>query len=251
MLAKRVIACLDVKDGRTVKGTNFTGLRDAGDPVELGSLYSAQGIDELVFLDITATTEKRNILTGLVARVAGGIDIPFTVGGGIRSVDDIGALLAAGADKVSINSAAIANPKLISEAAGQFGSQCIVLAIDAKRQNGSWIAHANGGTKSAGIDAVDWARIGTKLGAGEILITSMDTDGVKDGFDLRLTRSVSDAVDVPVIASGGAGKPDDFFDVFTAGRADAALAASIFHFQEVGIMEVKDHLKARGVEVRI
>ena len=250
MLAKRIIACLDVKDGRTVKGTNFTGLRDAGDPVQLARVYSDQGVDELVFLDITATTEKRNILIDLVEKVAAEIDIPFTVGGGIRKVDDIGVLLSAGADKVSINSAALNEPKLITEAAEQFGSQCVVLAIDAKRIGDEWIAYVNGGRKSTGVDAVEWAVRGTRLGAGEILITSMDTDGVKTGFDLALTRTVSDAVDVPVVASGGAGKSSDFFDVFTEARADAALAASVFHFQEVGIAQLKSFLKAKGVEVR-
>ena len=250
MLAKRIIACLDVKDGRTVKGTNFVGLRDAGDPVQLARMYSEQGVDELVFLDITATTEKRSILIDLVEKVATEIDIPFTVGGGIRKVDDIGALLSAGADKVSINSAALNTPTLITEAVERFGSQCIVLAIDAKRVGDEWIAYVNGGRKSTGVDAVAWAVNGVGLGAGEILITSMDTDGVKNGFDLRLTRAISDAVGVPVIASGGAGKPGDFFDVFTAGRAEAALAASIFHFQEIGIGQLKSFLKTKGLEVR-
>ena len=251
MLAKRIIACLDVKDGRTVKGTNFVSLRDAGDPVQLARVYSEQGVDELVFLDITATTEKRSILIDLVEKVAAEIDIPFTVGGGVRTVDDIGALLAAGADKVSINSAALSEPNLITAAAEQFGSQCTVLAIDGKRMGDHWVAHVNGGRTATGVDAVEWAVRGADLGAGEILITSMDTDGVKTGFDLALTRAVSDAVAVPVIASGGAGRSSDFLDVFTEARADAALAASIFHFQEVGIASLKLHLKERGVEVRI
>lgn len=251
MLAKRIIACLDVKDGRTVKGTNFVGLRDAGDPVELARSYSEQGADELVFLDITATTEKRNTLISLVEKVAAEIDIPFTVGGGIKTVGDIGDLLAAGADKVSINSAALNDHNLLTNAAEQFGSQCVVLAIDAKRDGGRWIAYANGGRIATGVDAVEWAVRGTRLGAGEILITSMDADGVKDGFDLPLTREVADAVSVPVIASGGAGEPNHFVEVFTAGRADAALAASIFHFREVEIASLKDQLKEKGIEVRI
>jgi cyclase len=251
MLAKRIIACLDVKDGRTVKGTNFVGLRDAGDPVALARSYSEQGADELVFLDITATNEKRNTLISLVEKVAAEIDIPFTVGGGIKTVGDIGDLLAAGADKVSINSAALTNPDLLTNVAEQFGSQCVVLAIDAKRDGSRWIAYANGGRIATGVDAVEWAVRGTRLGAGEILITSMDADGVKDGFDLPLTRAVADAVSVPVIASGGAGEAKDFFEVFTAGRSDAALAASIFHFREVEIASLKDHLKEKGIEVRI
>jgi cyclase len=250
MLAKRIIPCLDVKDGRTVKGTNFVGLRDAGDPIKLAKLYSEQGADELVFLDITATNEKRNILVDLVEAVAAEIDIPFTVGGGICAVGDIEMLLAAGADKVSINSAALNDPHLLTSAAHRFGSQCIVLAIDAKCLCGRWIAHANGGRLSTGVEAVEWALRGTRLGAGEILITSMDADGTKDGFDLELTRAVSDAVSVPVIASGGAGQIDDFVEVFTTGGADAALAASIFHFREIEIGRLKDHLKANGIEVR-
>ena len=250
MLAKRIIACLDVKNGRTVKGTNFIGLRDAGDPVELARLYSEQGCDELVFLDITATNEERNILMELVRAVAAEIDIPFTVGGGIRSATDVGDLLSAGADKVSINSAALREPELLNAAAEQFGSQCIVLAIDAKCQNGQWQAYTNGGRIPTGVDAIDWAVSGTGRGAGEILITSIDADGLKEGFDLELTHAVSNAVSVPVIASGGAGKPEHFLDVLTTGRADAALAASVFHFQEVGIAEVKKYLKVKGIEVR-
>lgn len=250
MLAKRIIPCLDVKDGRTVKGTNFVGLRDAGDPVQLASLYSAQGADELVFLDITATNERRNILIKLVEAIAAEIDIPFTVGGGISAVRDIGELLAAGADKVSINSAAHKDPAFLTEAAQMFGSQCIVLAIDAKQVGERWIAHINGGRIPTGVDAVEWAASGVDLGAGEILITSMDADGTKNGYDLGLTRAVSEAVGVPVIASGGAGTPGHFAEVLTVGRADAALAASIFHFQEIEIPSLKHHLQTKGVEVR-
>jgi cyclase len=251
MLAKRIIPCLDVKDGRTVKGTNFVDLRDAGDAVELAALYSDKGADELVFLDITATNEKRKTLVGLVKKVAAEINIPFTVGGGINSVADIGDLLAAGADKVSINSAALRNPALLVEAAKQFGSQCIVLAIDAKRVGDRWIAFINGGCVATNCDAVEWARRGIDHGAGEILLTSMDADGTKLGFDIPLTRTVSEAGEVPVIASGGAGGPDDFVAVFKDGKADAALAASIFHFREIEIPKLKDHLKARHIEVRI
>jgi cyclase len=251
MLAKRIIPCLDVKDGRTVKGTNFLDLRDAGDAVELASVYSEQGADELVFLDITATNEKRKTLTDLVKKIAAEINIPFTVGGGINSVDDIGDLLEAGADKVSINSAALKNPDLLTQAAKQFGSQCIVLAIDAKCVLGNWIAFLNAGRIPAGKDAVKWARQGADCGAGEILLTSMDADGTKNGFDVPLTRAVSDAVSIPVIASGGAGTPADFVEVFKSGKADAALAASIFHFREIEIPQLKKHLNAEGIEVRL
>jgi imidazole glycerol-phosphate synthase subunit HisF len=251
MLAKRIIPCLDVKDGRTVKGINFLNLRDAGDAVELAAVYSEQGADELVFLDITATNEKRRTLTDLVKKIAVEINIPFTVGGGISSVDDVGILLAAGADKVSINSAALRDPDLLTEAANQFGSQCIVLAIDAKRVAGSWIAFLNGGRIPAGKDTVKWARQGADCGAGEILLTSMDADGTKNGFDILLTRAVSEAVGIPVIASGGAGKPDDFVEVFENGKADAALAASIFHFGEIEIPQLKAFLNTQGVEVRL
>jgi len=240
-----------VKDGRTVKGTNFIDLRDAGDAVELAAVYSEQGADELVFLDITATDEKRKTLTDLVNKIAGEINIPFTVGGGINSVEDIGDLLEAGADKVSINSAALKNPDLLTQAAKQFGSQCIVLAIDAKRVLGDWIAFLNGGRIPARKDAVKWARQGVDSGAGEILLTSMDADGTKNGFDITLTRAVSDAVSVPVIASGGAGIPSDFVEVFKSGRADAALAASVFHFREIEIRRLKEHLNAEGIEVRL
>jgi cyclase len=251
MLAKRIIPCLDVQDGRTVKGTNFLNLRDAGDAVELAALYSKQGADELVFLDITATNEKRKTLTDLVKTIAAEINIPFTVGGGINSVDDIGILLEAGADKVSINSAALRDPSLLEEAANTFGSQCIVLAIDAKCVAGNWIAFLNGGRIPAGKDAVKWARQGAECGAGEILLTSMDADGTKNGFDIPLTRAVSEAVSIPVIASGGAGKPDDFIEVFENGKADAALAASIFHFGEIEIPKLKHYLADAGLEIRL
>ena len=251
MLAKRIIPCLDVKDGRTVKGTNFLNLRDAGDAVELAAVYCEQGADELVFLDITATNENRRTLTDLVKKIAFEIDIPFTVGGGINSIRDIGDLLEAGADKVSINSAAFRKPDLITEAASQFGSQCVVLAIDAKAWAGSWIAYSNGGRVSADIDAIEWARQGAASGAGEILLTSMDADGTKNGFDTPLTRAVSKAVNIPVIASGGAGTPEDFFEIFEHGMADAGLAASVFHFQEVQIPELKIFLDGKGIEVRL
>jgi len=248
MLAKRIVPCLDVKDGRTVKGTNFVGLRDAGDPVELARAYRDQGADELVFLDITATNEKRKTLAGLVAEVAAEIDIPFTVGGGIGSVNDIDALLRAGADKVSINSSALKDPRLLERAAKQFGSQCIVLAIDAKRSDGGWRALANGGRENTGLDAIAWARRGVDLGAGEILLTSVDTDGTKNGFDLELYRAA--AVTVPVIASGGAGTPLHFLDVFLECPVDAVLAASVFHFKEIEIPVLKDWLSAQGIPVR-
>lgn len=251
MLAKRIIPCLDVKDGRTVKGTSFLNLRDAGDPIELARIYCDQGADELVFLDITATNEKRKTLTELVSAVAAEIDIPFTVGGGIGSTADIGALLQAGADKVSINSSALKDPKLLEDAAESFGSQCIVLAIDAKRIDGRWVAFENGGRKSTGLNAVEWARTGVQAGAGEILLTSMDADGTKDGFDTELTRAVADAVPVPVIASGGAGTPKHFLDAFEIGKADAALAASVFHFREIEIPELKQYLSENNIEVRI
>ena len=251
MLAKRIIPCLDVKDGRTVKGTNFVDLRDAGDAVELAALYSAQGADELVFLDITATNEKRKTLSDLVRRIATEINIPFTVGGGINSVTDIGRLLEAGADKVSINSAALKHPGLLEEAANQFGSQCVVLAIDAKNVSGNWLAFSNGGRIATDVGAIEWAKWGSEHGAGEILLTSMDADGTRNGFDIALTRAVSEAVSIPVIASGGAGKSEDFIEIFDIGKADAALAASIFHFREIEIPDLKNFLKARNVEVRI
>lgn len=251
MLAKRIIPCLDVKDGRTVKGTRFENLRDAGDAAELAGIYCDQGADELVFLDIAATNENRRTLTELVKSVARKTNIPFTVGGGVNSVADIGSLLNAGADKISINSAALNNPRLLEEAAARFGSQCVVLAIDAKRSRDGWFAYSNGGRISTGLDAVEWAKLGVRLGAGEILLTSMDADGTKNGFDIELTRAVSQAVPVPVIASGGAGKPEDFVDVFGKGNADAALAASIFHFREIEIPQLKKYLDRHDIEVRL
>ena len=251
MLTKRIIPCLDVKDGRTVKGTNFVGLRDAGDPVELAARYCAEGADELVLLDITATNERRKTLAELVREVAAEINIPFTVGGGISAVDDIGALLDSGADKVSINTAAVKDPDVISRAAANFGSQCIVLAIDAKETADGWKVFLNGGRVKTEIDAVEWARRGVELGAGEILLTSMNADGTKDGFELGLTRNISTTVRVPVIASGGAGSMDDFADVFAIGQADAALAASVFHYGEIPIPALKTFLEMRGIEVRI
>lgn len=251
MLAKRIIPCLDVKDGRTVKGTNFVGLRDAGDPVELAESYSAQGADELVFLDISATNDGRKTFAGLVGEIARKINIPFTVGGGISSAGDIGALLDGGADKVSINSAAVRQPAVIEAAAKNFGSQCVVLAVDAKRTSDGWRVYANGGRIATELDAVAWIKQGVELGAGEILLTSMNADGTRDGFELELTREVSESVSVPIIASGGAGSMDDFADVLVRGKADAALAASVFHYGQIGIPELKSFLKMRGVEVRI
>lgn len=251
MLAKRIVPCLDVKDGRTVKGTNFLQLRDAGDPVELAAKYCEAGADELVLLDISATNEKRKTLAELVRRVAFEVNIPFTVGGGISTVDDIGALLDSGADKVSINTAAVVRPEIIAEAAANFGSQCIVLAIDAKSTNNGWRVFLNGGRVATETDAVEWAKHGVELGAGEILLTSMNADGTKDGFENGLTREVSTAVPVPVIASGGAGSMDDFAEVFVRGQADAALAASVFHYSEIGIRELKLFLQMRGIEVRV
>ena len=251
MLAKRIIPCLDVKDGRTVKGTNFLDLRDAGDPVELAARYCAEGADELVLLDITATNERRKTLVELVRRVAAEINIPFTVGGGISAVDDIGALLDSGADKVSINTAAVKDPAVIKRAAANFGSQCVVLAIDAKKTEDGWKVFLNGGRVATDIDALEWATRGVELGAGEILLTSMNADGTKDGFELGLTRDISTAVRVPIIASGGAGNMDDFADVFAIGQADAALAASVFHYRAIPIPALKAFLAMRGIEVRI
>jgi imidazole glycerol-phosphate synthase subunit HisF len=251
MLAKRIIPCLDVKDGRTVKGTNFAGLRDAGDPVELAARYSANGADELVFLDISATNEGRKTFASLVSEIAKTINIPFTVGGGIAAVEDIARLIAAGADKVSINTAAVKNPTLIDEAAKNFGSQCIVLAVDANPTRSGWRVFLNGGRVATDLDVSDWIKKGVCLGAGEVLLTSMNADGTKTGFDLDLTRKVSETVKVPVIASGGAGNMDDFGDVFISGKADAALAASVFHYGEIHIPELKSFLKMRGIEVRI
>lgn len=251
MLAKRIIPCLDVKDGRTVKGTNFVGLRDAGDPVELAARYSEEGADELVFLDITATNDKRKTLAELVRRVGKEINIPFTVGGGISEVEDIAALLEAGADKVSINTAAVRAPNLLTRAAENFGSQCVVLAIDAKQTESGWRVFLNGGRIATELDAAEWAKRGEELGAGEILLTSMNADGTKAGFENGLTRQISTSSGIPVIASGGAGSMDDFADVFVAGHADAALAASVFHFGEIGIPELKSFLRMRGIAVRV
>lgn len=250
MLAKRIIPCLDIKDGQTVKGINFLDIRNVGDPVELGARYAAMGADELVFLDITATHEKRKTLSELVQRIARVINIPFTVGGGISSVEDVAHLLTCGADKISVNSAAVRNPQLIKDLAQQFGSQCVVLAIDTKFQDGDWYVYLNGGRIATDIKTLDWAKQAVELGAGEILLTSMNHDGTKDGFALEITRAVSEAVNVPVIASGGAGKMEHFVDVFSQGKADAALAASIFHYNEIGIPELKDYLKDQGVPVR-
>ena len=251
MLAKRIIPCLDIKNGQTVKGINFENITDVGDPVELGALYAQMGADELVFLDITATNEKRKTLSELVTRIAKHINIPFTVGGGISSVEDVSVLLACGADKISVNTSAVRNPQLISDLASQFGSQCIVLAIDTKFINGEWFVFLNGGRIPTEIRTVEWAKQAVSLGAGEILLTSMNNDGTKDGFALDITRAVSEAVNVPVIASGGAGTMEHFVDVFGEGKADAALAASIFHYKEIGIPELKSFLKDKGVEVRI
>lgn len=251
MLAKRIIPCLDIKNGQTVKGINFENITDVGDPVELGALYARMGADELVFLDITATNEKRKTLSELVTRIAKHINIPFTVGGGISSVEDVSVLLACGADKISVNTSAVLNPQLISDLASQFGSQCVVLAIDTKCIDGEWYVFLNGGRIATDIKTVEWAKQAVALGAGEILLTSMNNDGTKDGFALDITRAVSEAVNVPVIASGGAGTMEHFVDVFDAGKADAALAASIFHYKEIGIPELKTFLKANGVEVRI
>lgn len=251
MLAKRIIPCLDVKDGRTVKGTNFVGLRDAGDAIELAQRYSAEGADELVFLDISATNERRKTMTGLVQRVAAAINIPFTVGGGITDVDDIRPLLESGADKISINTAAVKDPKLLSRAADAFGSQCVVLAIDAKQTNNGWKVFLNGGRVATEIDPAEWAERGVELGAGEILLTSMNADGTKVGFENALTRRISESVGVPVIASGGAGSMDDFAEALTIGKADAALAASVFHYGEIAIPQLKQFLHMRGIEVRV
>lgn len=251
MYAKRIIPCLDVKNGRVVKGTSFVNLRDAGDPVECAVEYDKQGADELVLLDITASSDARNIMTDIVSRVANSIFIPFTVGGGIRTVDDFTQLLRAGADKVSVNSAAIKRPDIINEAAYKFGSQCVVAAIDAKRKDGSWEVYINGGRVPMGIDAVEWAREAEKRGAGEILLTSMDCDGQKQGYDLELTRAVSESVGIPVIASGGAGALEHFKDAFTLGKADAVLAASLFHFGEIPIPVLKEYLHKKNIPVRL
>lgn len=252
MHTKRIIPCLDVKDGRVVKGTNFVGLRDAGDPVELASVYDKEIADELVFLDITASAEERDTIVDVVNRTAASVFIPFTVGGGIRTVEDIRKMLKAGADKVSLNTAAVKNPDLIAEGAKKFGRQCIVLAVDARQAGeGKWEVYINGGRTPTGVDVLEWVRRGTELGAGEILLTSMDKDGTKDGYDILLTSAVSEAVSVPVIASGGAGTMEHFYDVLTRGKADAVLAASVFHYGEFTVRQVKEYLRSRGVEVRL
>lgn len=271
MLAKRIIPCLDIKDGRVVKGIKFLGLRDAGDPVRVAKLYDRQGADELVFLDITASIQKRKTLIELVERIAENIYMPFTVGGGVGDIEDIRNLLNAGADKVSINTSAVKNPSLIEKSSRKFGSQCIVVAIDAKsapdvqcpvsgktarterrtRKTLKWEVYINGGRTATGINALEWAKKASRLGAGEILLTSMDYDGTKDGYDLELTRSVASAVNIPVIASGGCGELAHFYDVFARAGADAALAASVFHYRQLSVQEVKKYLKRKGVSVRI
>jgi len=252
MLAKRIIPCLDVTDGRVVKGINFVNLRDAGDPVEQAQVYDQEQADELVFLDITASSDHRNIMIDIVRRTADNIFIPFTVGGGLRTVEDLRDILRAGADKTAINTAAVKNPQLIADGAKMFGSQCIVVAIDAKRvAPGKWEVYIHGGRTPTGIDAVEWAKRAEELGAGEFLLTSMDCDGTKDGYDLDLTRAVAEAVGVPVIASGGAGTVEHLYDALTLGQADAVLAASIFHYREISIRETKEYLRQRGVPVRL
>ena len=250
-LAKRVIPCLDVTGGRVVKGVNFVGLRDAGDPVEIAARYDEQGADEVCFLDITASSDERDILLHVIEAVAARVFIPLTVGGGVRRVEDVRRLLNAGADKVSINTAAVHNPQLVRDASGVVGNQCIVVAIDAKRRNGGWEVFTHGGRKGTGLDAVQWARQMQAAGAGELLVTSMDRDGTREGFDLELTRAVADAVGVPVIASGGVGTLDHLADGVLAGQADAVLAASIFHFGEFTVREAKERMQARGIEVRL
>lgn len=251
MLAKRIIPCLDVDKGRVVKGVKFQNLRDAGDPVEVAKSYEEQSADELIFLDITASAEERKIMIEVVQRVAETIFIPFTVGGGVSSLEDIRRLLSAGADKVSINTAAVKNPQLIYESAKRFGSQCIVVAIDAKRSERGWEVYIHGGRTPTGLDAVEWAKRVESLGAGEILLTSMDADGTKKGYDIELCRAVASAVSIPVIASGGAGTMEHFYEVFTKTNVDAALAASLFHFKEVSIPGLKAYLKNKGVHVRL
>ena len=253
MHTKRIIPCLDVNNGRVVKGVNFVDLKDAGDPVEIAKAYDKAGADELVFLDITASSDRRNTVVDMVRKVAETVFIPFTVGGGIRTVDDFRALLREGADKISINSSAIDTPNLISDAADKFGSQCVVVAIDAKKRadGGGWNIYKHGGRIDVGIDALEWAHKVEKLGAGEILLTSMDCDGTKAGYDLELTRAVAEAVNIPVIASGGAGNLEHFYDALTDGKADAALSASLFHYKELEIKEVKEYLRGRGVSVRL
>ena len=252
MHTKRIIPCLDVKAGRVVKGTNFVGLQDAGDPVELAHIYDEEAADELVFLDITASVEQRKAMLDVMNRTAGEVFMPLTVGGGISTVIDIRNALNAGADKTSLNTAAVKNPELISEGARLFGSQCIVLAVDAKRiAENKWEVYVNGGRTPTGLDVLEWVKRAVSLGAGEILLTSMDCDGTKNGYDIPLTRAVSEAVQVPVIASGGAGELEHFYDVLTAGKADAVLAASVFHYKKFSIRQVKEYLRSRGVEVRL
>jgi cyclase len=253
MLAKRIIPCLDIKDGRVVKGIQYVNLKDAGDPVEQAQIYDTERADELVFLDITASHERRDIVIDMVRRVADEVFIPFTVGGGIRTADDMRQILKTGADKISVNSAAVRRPEVIAEGAKRFGCQCIVVAIDAKRVADSpphWEVYINGGRVATGLDAVAWARQVEELGAGEILLTSMDCDGTQDGYEIELTRAVAEAVSIPVIASGGAGKPEHFHEVLTEGKADAALAASLFHYRQLSVSQVKDYLAQRGLPVR-
>ncbi len=251
MLAKRIIPCLDIKDGRTVKGINFENIKDAGDPVELATEYAKQGADELVFLDITATNEKRKTLSELVTRIAKQINIPFTVGGGISSVEDVSVLLNAGADKISVNTSAVKNPQLIKDLANQFGSQCVVLAIDTKFENNDWYVYLNGGRVKTELKTLDWAKQAVALGAGEILLTSMNNDGTKDGFAIDITKQISETVNVPIIASGGAGTMQHFKEIFEKGKADAALAASVFHYKEIAIPELKTYLKENNIEIRL
>lgn len=251
MHAKRIIPCLDVDQGRVVKGIKFVDIRDAGDPVEMAQLYDEKGADELVFLDITASSDKRNIMVDVVERTGDVVFIPFTVGGGLRNIEDIKAILRAGADKVSLNTSAVQNPELIKESSRIFGSQCIVLAIDAKRKGTSWEVYTHGGRTPTGIDAVEWAKRAENLGCGEILLTSMDADGTKDGYDIPLTKAISEAVTIPVIASGGAGNAEHICEALTKGKADAALAASIFHYEEHSIKKVKEYLRSQKVSVRL
>lgn len=251
MITKRIIPCLDIKDGRTVKGINFENIKDAGDPVELAIEYAKQGADELVFLDITATNEKRKTLSELVTRIAKHINIPFTVGGGISSIEDVSALLNAGADKISINTSAIKNPQLIKELANRFGSQCVVLAIDTKFEDNDWFVYINGGRIKTDLKTIEWAKQAVEFGAGEILLTSMNNDGTKDGFAIDITKQISEAINVPIIASGGAGTMEHFKNVFINGKADAALAASVFHYKEIAIPELKTFLKLNKIEIRL
>ena len=251
MLTKRIIPCLDVDKGRVVKGVHFVDIRDAGDPVENAEMYNEQGADELIFLDITASSDRRDILIDVVQRTAENVFVPLTVGGGIRDLEDIRGILKAGADKVSINTAAVKNPALVREAAGRFGSQCIVVAIDAKSRDSSWEVYIHGGRTPTGLDVLDWAKKMEELGAGEFMLTSMDRDGTKEGYDLRLTRAVSELVNIPVIASGGVGTLEHLYEGLIEGRADAVLAASIFHYNEYTVGDVKAYLKGRGVPVRL